>query len=128
MSDYGKLMTRSAQAAADLRTHQYHFLRAPAVGTVNVASEAAGGANDLIGVLQNKPNVNDHATIMFFGESKIIAGGAVTANTFITTNGSGRAAAADSGDMAAGLALETATTDGEVIRAQIFPPYLLLRV
>ena len=128
MSDYGELMSRSAQAAADLRTHQYHFLRAPAAGTVNVASEAAGGANDLIGVLQNKPNTNEAARIAYFGESKVVAGGALTANTFITTNGSGRAAAADSGDMALGLVLETAGADGEVVRAQIFPPYLLLRV
>lgn len=128
MADYGRLMTRSAKAAADLGNQQYHFVRAPAAGTVNVASEAAGGANDLIGVLQNKPNTDQAATIAYFGESKIVAGGALTANTFITTNGSGRAAAASSGDMAAGLVLEAAGADGEVVRAQIFPPYLLLRV
>ena len=127
MASFGRLTERSAQAAADLTGTQYHFLRHTAAGTTAVASEAAGGANDLVGVQQNKPDSGQAVTIGYFGESKVVAGGSVTVNTYITTNGSGRAADAVSNDNVIGLALVAASADGEIIRALIFPPFPLLR-
>ncbi len=127
MTSFGEIMGYTSKAAADLRTHQYHLARATGAGTCNVASEAAGGANDLIGVLQNKPNTNQAAHIGVQGESKVVAGGSITANVWITTNGSGRAAAAVSGDNVVGLALEAAGGDGDRIRVYIFPVQPVLR-
>lgn len=127
MSSSNLGFTRAASANADLRLFQYKFLRATGAGTVSVASEANGGANDLIGVLQNKPNSGQAATIAVTGETKVVAGGALTVNTWITTNGSGRAAAATSGDNVIGLVLETAGADGDVVRALIHPALPLLR-
>lgn len=122
MASYGRLMTRTMQAAADLRQKQYHFLRAAGAGTCDQASEAAGGFNDLIGVLINKPDSGQAATVAYQGECKVVAGGSVTVNGGITTNGSGRAANITSGDMLIGVALEAAGADGETIRASIgFP-------
>ena len=126
MADSGDVMMRSAQAAADLTKQQYHFLRATAAGETNVASEAAGKSPEtLIGVQQNKPASGRAVTIGFFGESKVVAGGSITVNRWITSNGSGRAAAAGSGDNVIGMALVAASADGEVIRAMIFPPWRL---
>jgi hypothetical protein len=123
MSSYNLGFTRAAQANADLRNFQYKFLRNDGAGTVNVASHAAGAGTTLVGVLQNKPNSGQAATIGVMGESKVVAGGALTVNTWITTNGSGRAAAATSGDNVIGMVLETAGADGDVVRAMIHPAW-----
>ena len=122
MSDYGRLMARSADAAADMRTNQWHILRAAAAGTTNVASNPGGAASDVIGTLFNKPNSGQAASIITQGESKVVAGGSVTVNTLLTTNGSGRATAATSGDFVLGMALEAASADGEVIRVLMSMP------
>lgn len=121
MAESGPLIqTLTAKAAADLSAKQYHFMRWSAADTVNQASHAA--AQDFAGVLLTKPAAADrHAAIAVLGKVKIVAGGAVTVNDFITTNGSGRATAAASGDMIMGRALQTAGADGEVISMQLMP-------
>jgi hypothetical protein len=124
MAEFGAQETYSGfKAGADLSVKQYHFVRASADHVCNQASLAT--ASSLLGVLQNKPKTDEAATIAYFGESKVVAGGAITANVLITSNSSGRAAAAASGDMICGRALEAAGADGEVINALIFPPVRL---
>lgn len=116
----GDYFTLSAKAAGDLTGAQYHFVRYSAADTVNISSQDA--AEDWVGVLQNKPNAAGRAaTVQFAGETKITAGGSLTVNDLITTNGSGRAAAATSGDMIMGRVQETAAADGDVIRMLIMP-------
>ena len=120
--EFGKLHTLTMKAGADLSALQYHIMRDIADGTTNIASEAI--SNQMLGVLQNKPAAtNRAATIGYEGISKVVAGGAVTRGLLITTNGSGRAANATSGDMVFGRALDPATTNGEVISALIFAPF-----
>ncbi len=126
MASFGELMTRTAQAAADLTATQYHLLRHTGAGLTNISSQAeAASPASMIGVQQNKPNTNEAVTIAYFGETKIVAGGALTVNRWITTNGSGRAAAAVSGDNVIGMVLETAGGDGDVVRALISPSWRL---
>ena len=72
--------------------------------------------------MQNAPASGDRATVGYFGESKVVAGAAITANKAFTTNGSGRAVTCTSGDTAVGIALQAANADGETFRALIFPP------
>ena len=118
--------SRSALAAADLRTKQYVFMRAAAAGTVNQSSQGNGNSPaTLIGVLANKPNSGQAATIIYGGEYKVIAGGAITVNRWITSNGSGKAAAAVSGDNVIGFALEAAVADGDHIRCILMPTWRL---
>lgn len=120
MSEYGNYHAITHKAAADLSAQQYHFVRYSAADTVNVASNAADEA--MAGVLQNKPDAaNRAATVAKMGETKITAGGALTVNDLITTNGSGRAAAAASGDHIMGRVLETAGADGDVVRMWLMP-------
>lgn len=121
MAEFGRLETLSGvKAAADLSGKQYHFVRLSAANQCNQASEAANSG--LAGVLQNKPRADEFATIGYSGLTKIFAGGAITANDIITTNGSGRAAVVTSGQMAAGRALVAATADGDIITALLWAP------
>jgi len=107
-------------ADADLSGKQYHIMRQSGALTCNVASNATESSN--CGILQNKPQSGEHATIADKGTSKVVAGGAITAGDHLAVNGSGRAAAAGSGDMAIGRALETAGANGDVIAARIYTP------
>lgn len=108
------------QAAADLSGKQYHIVRLSGVGLTNQASDAT--ASSVAGVLQNKPTSGKQAAIAYAGVSKVVAGGSVTANDIVTSNSSGRAATVASGQMAIGRALDTASTDGDVISVLLFPP------
>ena len=120
-TSYGDQIRISLQAAASLTAHRHHIVRISAANQCNVASNAVGQTT--IGVLQNHPAANRPAEIAILGETKIVVGAAVTAPDYISTNGSGRAIAALSGTAVIGMALTTATTDGEIIRAVIFPPF-----
>lgn len=127
MSSFGQIDAMTAQAAADLRTLQYHILRLTTVGLTNICSQAAAAAADgAVGVLLNKPNSGQQASIGYFGEAKVVAGGSLTANVLITTNGSGRAAAAGSADIVVGRLLETASANGDVVRALLCPPFRMI--
>ncbi len=76
----------------------------------------------VLGVMQNNPKLGEAMSIAYMGPSKIVAGGAVAANAIITSNASGRATAATSGDIAIGRCLEAATTDGDVVSVLLFHP------
>jgi len=108
-------------AAADLSGKQYHIVDQSAAKSCNMASLATD--NQVAGVLQNKPQSGEHATIADMGISKVVAGAAVTQGKHLTTNGSGRAITVTSGDMAIGRALEAAGADGDVISARLYPPF-----
>ena len=124
MAEFGERLTYTMQAAADLSAVQYHIMRRSAALQTNIASEAVSTQN--IGVLQNKPAATGRAaTIAYAGLSKVVCGAAITDGGLITTNGSGRAAAAGSGDVVVGRALSTTASDGEVLTAVLYPPYVL---
>lgn len=129
MASYNELISLTRKAGADLRLMRFHLVRVATVpDLINIASHAAASlANGPIGVLQNKPNSLQAATVAFLGESKVVAGGSITANVMITTNGSGRATAAVSGDIIVGRAMEAAGADGDIIRAFLQPPVLIHR-
>lgn len=122
MALFGRVTARTMVAAADLRQKQYHVLRAAGAGTTDVASNAAGGVDDVIGVLQNKPNSGQAAAVGYEGETKLVVGDVVTVNANLAPNGVGRVIDAASGDYVVAEALEAATTDGEVIRALLSIP------
>lgn len=121
MAEFGRLETLTGvEAAADLSGKQYHIMRYSAANNVNQGSLATDSA--LCGVLQNKPQSGDHATIGYLGISKIVAGAAITAGDIITTNSSGRAATVASGEIAVGRALVAAGANGDIITSVLFPP------
>lgn len=128
MATFSDVVARTMQVGVDARTNQYHIMRADAAGITDVASNPGGDGNEVIGVLQNKPNSGQAATIAYLGETKVVAGNAtVTVNALLTTNGSGRAVDATSGDFVVGQALEaTSGGDGEIIRMLLRIPAVQL--
>lgn len=114
------------KAAVDLSAAQYHIMRiSDGISQVNIGSLAT--VTGLIGVLQNAPkSAGDHASVDNSGFGKVVAGAAInSAGVFFTSNGSGRAVACLSGQMAVGRILETAAADGDVVKAQYYPPFRL---
>lgn len=114
--------TFQALAATDLTACQYHIARYSAANQVNIGSLAT--TEQLCGVIQSVTKSGQSVTVADFGESYVIAGGSITANALITTNGSGRAAAAGSSQMIIGRALEAAAADGNKIKCRLFTPYI----
>ena len=107
--------TVSLDAAGDLSANKFHFVTAAS----GVATLAGAGVH-VVGVLQNDPAAAGRAAaIVTSGVSKVVAGAAVAANANVTPNASGRAVTAGMGDVVAGIALEAAGADGEIISVQL---------
>jgi len=124
MATFGDRQSIEARAVADLRAAQYHIMRHSAAEEVNIASHAAAAfAAGPLGVLQNKPNSGQNATVAVLGVSKVVTGAAVAAGSVLTTNGSGRAIDAVTGSqqLIFGRALTATSNDGEVADVLIFP-------
>lgn len=123
--EFMRVEARTLIAAQDMRTKQYRALRGSGDKLCEIASQSAGGPVEGIGVLQNKPNSGDHATVGYMGISKMVCGATVTRNRLITAQESGQATDATSGDFAFGMAMETGA-DGEVISVLLFQPAVQL--
>lgn len=95
-------------AAADLRTHQYKYVRSNGTADQVVLCNAATDAP--LGILQNNPNTNQAASVRIIGVSKVVGSAALTAGWIVGTDGSGLAAhvtpGTDTTHYAAGKVLE----------------------
>jgi hypothetical protein len=121
MAEHQNQMVLQRSADADMSAKRYHIVRLVAGSGCNIASLATTSA--IAGVLINDPKSTETAAIAYSGIGKVTAGGAVTDNVFITTDSSGRATAAGSGDMVIGRALQAAGATGEIITALLMPPF-----
>lgn len=103
MATEGMSQKLSIVAGADLRTGAQY--KAIAVGgTIAAASTAA------IGILQNKPNTGEHASLAWHGHMKAYTGGAVTAGARVKVTTSGYIVVVASGDGAVGKAITAAAS------------------
>ena len=123
--EFMEVVARTLKATQNMTTTQYRALRASAAGECQVASNNLASPSELIGVLQNKPNSGQNATVGYLGVSKIVCGSTVTHGRLITIQQSGQATDATSGQFAFGMALE-AGVSGETISALLFQPALQL--
>jgi hypothetical protein len=88
--------------------------------SANYGGLATAVTQSLVGIAQNVPQAGEHLTVCPFGQSRAVAGAAVTAYAELTSNGSGRVIAAVSGDSCViGYALEAAGADGDLIRVWV---------
>ena len=72
------------------------------------------------GILRGKPKLGEHATLELIGITKVIVGGAVTQNDYLTTGAtSGFLFTAVSGDLTLGRCWETVASGG-IATAQVF--------
>lgn len=106
-------------ANLDLSGHQYRFM---AINATRKLILPAAGAR-CVGVLQNKPGSGIAGTVAFKGQSKVIAGAAITLSatgpTPVTTDNAGRAVLAAAGNAILGYALLAASGAGIVITVQL---------
>lgn len=102
---------------------KYIIVQALTTAARQAIMATAATSSTILGVLQNGPAVGEAMSIACHGLSKIVAGGALSANGMITTNASGRAAAVTSGDICVGRVLEAAVSDGDVVTALLQPPF-----
>lgn len=122
MTGASRVTDLSFQADSDLRTKQYHAVRISGPGRVDIASGSSTSQSQIAGVLRNKPNTGQAATVGVEGEVSMVAGGAITAGGLVAVNGSGRGVAANSGDWTIGQAVETVVNDGEMVRLMLRVP------
>jgi len=100
---------------ADLSAKQYYFVKLSAANTVNVCT----AITDIpIGILQNKPESGEAATVCLFGISKVSADGTLAAGNLIGTSADSQAdaiaAGTDTTVYTMGQALETAAAGDTV--------------
>lgn len=90
----------SAIAGADLSGLQFYVLKMSGDNQVNITDTALG---DIAGILQNKPESGQHATVCPLGMSKVRVGGACSYGNILTAADSGWAAVCGSGGNAFGF-------------------------
>lgn len=77
----GAGFTWTFESAWDLRSHQYKLLSLDSNKRVLLCGDRR---NAFIGVLQNKPNSLEFATVMLMGVTKVVAGEALTYADLVT--------------------------------------------
>ena len=131
MATYKEALVVSFIAGADLRNYPFAPVRLDTNGRVVLA-----GANErAIGILQNKPNTGEAASVMLYGISKAVAAGAITAGSPVIAAANGRVQAAGTfhnhgaassnpptgQQRILGFALTAATAAGQVIEVLLAP-------
>jgi hypothetical protein len=107
------------RAAADMSVkadYQYRFVIVDATGR---AARTTGAGAAVYGVLQNDPGLNQAATIMIDGMSKMRSGAAVAVGAPVTTDNVGRVVEAETGDQILGTCLVASAAEGEIISVQL---------
>lgn len=79
-------------------------------GVAFADGKLANNADECSGILQNSPASGDHAALVYAGESKYAAGGAISAGGKITVSTSGWFTSAGSNDTVVGEAKNTVTS------------------
>ena len=94
MATENPVLIKGFQAAADLSTKQYYIVGLSGTDLVDVRTTATQRP---VGVLQNKPSVNQTADVMLFGISKFSADAAVAVDDYVKSSADGQGAKAVSG-------------------------------
>jgi hypothetical protein len=131
MATYREALVVSFVAGEDLRNYPFAPVRLDATGRVVLA-----GANErAIGILQNKPNTGETASVMLYGISKAVAAGAISIGSPVVAAADGQVAAAGAfhnhgaasdnpptgQQRVLGFALTAATAAGQVIEVLLAP-------
>lgn len=115
MANTERVGPRSFVASADLRTKQFFLVK---LHTVATQVALAGAAEDVVGVLQNKPNTGEAAEVAPIGAGqklKCVAGAAIAIGARIGCDAAGKARTAAAGDFVIGRADTASTADLELI-------------
>lgn len=116
---FGESLKSTALAAANLSANQFYAVTVGVSGVALVAAAGVGGVK----VLVNKPQQGDPAQLWDIGETKMIAGAAVTVGQILMTDSSGRFIPwVDNGvNVPIGECRSPATQAGELFTGFIWP-------
>ena len=111
------LQSISCIVNADMTSKQYYIVKG---STTSVALCTAGVQP--FGVLQDTPAASGRpGKVGISGVSKVVAGAAITAGAYVSSDSSGKAVTAASADFALGIARTAAGADGDVISVLLMP-------
>lgn len=114
---------KTYKCTTDLTAKQYLCMKLSGVQTVDTCAAITDVA---VGVLQNDPNGTlgpgfSDAVVADRGNTKVIAGAAITAGAKVAPMASGKVQTAASTQHPIGQALETAVNDGDLIEIRLAP-------
>jgi len=115
MAVFSEIKNRTYIAAADLRTHQFKFVKRSGAGV-----DLAGNAEAVTGVLWNNPDDTQAASVVYAGSPTVIAGGTFSAGAALMSNASGQAILRTSTNPIAGYAREDGVA-GQLVRIDLNP-------
>lgn len=116
MTTSSNLESRSFIAAADFRTKQFYAMKVNASGQCMLPT-AVG--DPMVGVLQNKPNIGEIATVAVFGRTKWVCANAINAGQGVQSDAAGKAIPVATG-YTAGYSAETAISSaGQIIEVDL---------
>ena len=96
-------------AGEDLSTAQYKILNVSAADTVKLRVAAGAG---VLGVLNNKPQNGENATVVVGGLTRCFAGATIGAGAWISVTASGTGIAATSGQYILGKSITAVASGG----------------
>ncbi len=94
MASFNDNVNRTYIASVDLDSSQHYFVD---IAGANPRKITVSAANAGTGVLLNKPQAGEHATVAIRGQVKVHAGAAVTAGDLVVSAASGFAASYTAG-------------------------------
>lgn len=77
-------------AGEDLRTYQYYAVYMSADKTVKLADGTDATKKRIVGILDNKPNTNEAASVVVHGRTPAILGGTVTYGDYLMVSSGGK--------------------------------------
>ncbi|MEM9772884.1 MAG: capsid cement protein [Cyanobacteria bacterium P01_D01_bin.73] len=80
---------------------------------------ATADTDIVLGVAGDLDVTDDTCDVVLSGIARVVAGGAISFGAQVTAGAGGKAVAASAGNRIAGIAMESATADGDVISIQI---------
>lgn len=108
MAEYTDRFQITRVASGNLDGSQFTFVRGIGQDVLTIA--ASGQA--ALGVLQNKPRDNEHASVCVLGSTKIYLATSLGSNIFLMTGNSGAGVQAASGQVSTGFLITGATSGG----------------
>ncbi len=97
------------EAGVDLSASKFHFV------TVSSGKFALAGAGERGWSVQEKAALGEFVPAMTHGQTKVVAGAAIALDADVTSDASGKAVTAVSGNEINGKALEAATAADQII-------------
>ncbi len=120
MSVQNNLLNKSFVASADYSAKQYYIMKQTTSTTPYGIVLASAATDNVIGILQNEPNVGETGVVAIIGTAKVIAGTPISIGEFIVADSNGKANTIQAaGEIVIGQALEEATAAGDIIEVLI---------